>query len=324
MGPKNQERSKLMTKGKAIAGDLNRFEKRRLALMMLFAATLIWGFTFLAQSEGAKHVPPLFFNAVRFWIGGLVVLPVAVLRATKNTGKLSFWYHVDNKALTIKGAFIDSLTVAFGVTFQQMGMATASPGKGGFLASLTIVFVAVIGLFFGKKIRLPQWLGIATAIFGVGLMSLTSDLSISTGEIYLIISAFIYAFNTILTGYYSTRVETFKYTTFRFFFAAAICTILSLIFEEVSMDAVRTAMPTLLFTGVFSSGIAFTLQAFAQVHVEDLTTQLMLSLESIIALLAQWIFLGTVMSGREMLGAFILLGSVIFIQVYEAMARKKL
>ncbi|MDO5028045.1 MAG: DMT family transporter [Bacillota bacterium] len=313
-----------MTKAKTIAGDLNRFEKRRLAMIMLFTATLIWGLTFLAQSEGAKFVPPLFFNAVRFWIGGFVVLPVAIFRATKNTGKLSFWYHVDNKALTLKGAFIDSLTLSFGVTFQQMGMATASPGKAGFLASLTIVFVAVIGLFFGKKLKALQWLGVFTAVFGVGIMSLTSDLSINIGEIYLIISAFIYAFNTILTGYYSTRVETFKYTTFRFFFAAATCTILSVIFESVSMEAIKSAVPTLLFTGIFSSGIAFTLQAFAQVHVEDLTTQLMLSLESVVAMLGQWIILGTVMSSREMIGAFILFGSVVFIQVYESYQSKKI
>lgn len=303
--------------------DLNKFEKRRISLFMLFVATTIWGLTFLAQSEGAKHVPPFFFNAVRFWIGGLIVLPIAVYRATKNTGKFSFWYYVDDKKLTIKGAFIDSLTLFFGVGFQQIGLASTSPGKAGFLASLTIIFVAIIGLFMGKKIKIFQWLGIFAAIFGVGLMSLTNDFSVNKGDMFLILSAFIYAFNTILTGYYNKKVETFKYTMIRFFFAAASCTIYSIIFESTSLEYVKLAIPALLFTGIFSSGIAFTLQAFAQVNVDDLTTQLILSLESVISLVASWLILRQVLSAKEMIGGFIVFAAVMFIQIYEAMEEKR-
>lgn len=303
--------------------DLNAFEKRRVSIIMIFLATVIWGFTFIAQSEGAKHLPPFFFNGVRFWIGALVILPISIFRATKNTGKLAFWYHVDNKKETIKGSMIDSLTIFLGVGLQQIGMAYTSPGKAGFLSSLTIVFVAIIGIFFGKKVRLVQWTGIATAIFGVSLISLNENLSINIGDLFIIGSALALAFNTIISGVYNKKVESLKYTMFRFVFAAIICNIVSLVFESVELETIKIALPALLFAGVFSSGIAFTLQSFGQTHLDDLTTQLILGLESVIAALATWIFLGIGLSPRELVGCVIVFTSVLFIQLYEAKMEKK-
>lgn len=274
--------------------DLNAFEKKKVSRFMMVAATMIWGITFIAQSEGAKHIEPFFFNAARFWIGALVILPISYLRSKKDTGKATFWVASDNKMITIKGAFFDSIAIFLGVSLQQIGIAYTTPGKAAFLVSLSIVFVPIIGMFLGEKIKSLQWVGVFTAVVGVSLISLNEQLQINVGDFMMIGSAFFLAINTIVSGYYNKTVESLKYTLIRFVFAAIICTIISFLTETTNLEMVKNALPSILFAGIISSGVGYTLQSIAQINLDDLTTALILSLESVFGAVFAWILLGQV------------------------------
>lgn len=297
--------------------DLNAFEKKKVSRFMMVAATMIWGITFIAQSEGAKHIEPFFFNAARFWIGALVILPISYLRSKKDTGKATFWVTSDNKMITIKGAFFDSIAIFLGVSLQQIGIAYTTPGKAAFLVSLSIVFVPIIGMFLGEKIKSLQWVGVFTAVVGVSLISLNEQLQINVGDFMMIGSAFFLAINTIVSGYYNKTVESLKYTLIRFVFAAIICTIISFLTETTNLEMVKNALPSILFAGIISSGVGYTLQSIAQINLDDLTTALILSLESVFGAVFAWILLGQVLSFKELAGCVIVFCSVIYIQLID-------
>lgn len=297
--------------------DLNAFEWKKISKIMMVIATMIWGVTFIAQSEGAKHISPFFFNAARFWIGAIIILPISIMRTKKSTGKYRFWADWEDKTVTIKGAFYDSLAILLGVSLQQIGIAYTTPGKAAFLVSLSIIFVPIIGMFLGEKIKSLQWLGVITAVFGVSLISLNEKLEINFGDLLMIGSAFFLAINTIVSGYYNKKVESLKYTLIRFVFAALICSIISFVTETVTISDISLALPAILFAGIISSGLGYTLQSIAQIHLDDLSTALILSLESVFGALFAWILLSQTMSFKEMAGCIIVFCSVIFIQLIE-------
>lgn len=298
---------------------LNYFQKRKISLGLMLLATMIWGMGFIAQSEGAKHAPPFFFNAVRFWIGALAICPLAVFRAYKSTGKISFWTDAphDNKQMIFKGALIDGVVLFSGMTLQQIGIAYSTPSKAGFLVALSIVFVPLIRSFLGEKVKFFQWIGVITSMIGVALLTVSEELHINYGDILLIAASAFFALNTIVSGYYNKLVESFKYTLFRFIFAAAFCTVISFFTETVNKTMIIGALPSILFAGILSSGIAFSLQSFAQIHLDDLSIALTLSMESVFAAIFAWAIVGDVLSIREILGCAIIFISVIYIQIKE-------
>lgn len=292
-------------------------DKKKVSKAMMIIAAMIWGITFIVQSEGAKHIEPFFFNAVRFWIGALFILPISLLRSKIDTGKATFWKESDNKKVTVTGAFVDSIAIFLGVGLQQLGIAYTSPGKAGFLVSLSIIFVPLIGIALGNKIKPAQWIGVVAALFGVSLLSLNENLQINIGDMLMIGSAFFLAINTIISGYYNKTVESLKYTLLRFVFAAIICSIISFITEEVNKEMVINALPSILFAGIVSSGIGYTLQSIGQIHLNDLTTALILSLESVFGVLFAWILIGQTLTLKELLGCAIVFVSVIYVQLIE-------
>lgn len=284
---------------------------------MMVIATMIWGMGFIAQSEGTKHVPPFFFNGVRFWIGASVILPMSLFRTYKETGKRIFWQDWEDKKILLIGAFVDGIILFLAMSLQQTGIAFSTPSKAGFLISLNIVFVPFIRMFLGEKIKLFQWIGVITAMFGVALLTLSDDLKMNFGDLLIVIASVFFALNTIVSGYYNKKVESFKYTMFRFIFGAFFCSIISIFRESVSMEMMIGALPSILFAGILSSGVAFSLQSLAQINLDDLSTALILSMESVFAAIFAWAIVGEVLPMRELLGCAIIFLSVVFIQVIQ-------
>ena len=295
----------------------NVFQQRKISSWMMVFATMIWGMGFIAQSEGAKHVPPFFFNGMRFWIGAAVILPMALFRTYKNTGVLSFWGDEVDKKILFRGALIDGVILFVAMSLQQLGIGLSTPSKAGFLVSLNMIFVPLIRLVLGEKIKLSQWIGVIAAMFGVSLLTLNEQLQINSGDLLLIVSTVFFALNTIVSGHYNKAVESFKYTMFRFIFGAILCNVISFSTESVTREMILGALPSILFAGVFSSGVAFSLQSFAQSHLDDLSIALILSMESVFAASFAWLIVGDVLTSRELMGCAIIFVSVIFIQIIQ-------
>jgi drug/metabolite transporter (DMT)-like permease len=295
----------------------NVFQQRKISTWMMLVATMIWGMGFIAQSEGAKHVPPFFFNGVRFWIGAAVILPMSLIRTHKNTGEKTFWTKGEDKKILFQGSFIDGIILFVAMSLQQIGIGFSTPSKAGFLISLNIIFVPIIRMFFGEKIKVFQWVGIFAAMVGVSLLTLNEELEINPGDLFLIIATVFYALNTIVSGHYNKTVESFKYTMFRFIVGAVFCNVISFFTESVTREMVIGALPSILFAGVLSSGVAFSLQSFAQSYLDDLSIALILSMESVFAAIFAWAIVGDVLSTKELLGCIIIFISVVYIQIVQ-------
>lgn len=226
---------------------------------------------------------PFTFNTTRMIIGAFVVLPIILMKNYKETKKFSFFKGEEDKKETIRGGLICGAILVMGITSQQAGIRLTSVGKAGFLSSLSVMVVPLIGMAMGKKVQLYQWVGIVLAIIGVGLISLNQVSGINTGDIFMLMSSFFIAFHILSAGFFNKKVDSFQFSFLRFFFGGILCLTLALIFEDINFSQMKNALPAILFSGVIGSGIAFTLMAVSQTYLDSITTSIIMSLESVFA-----------------------------------------
>lgn len=292
-------------------------DKRKFSEISILLAALIWGFSYIAQAEGAKYVGPFFFNAIRYAIGILLIFPMILLRNKMETGEFVFWQDWEDKKMTFKGAFIDGFLLFFAMTFQQIGVSLTDPGKAGFLTSLSIVMVPVFGLFVGEKISKKQWLAIFLAFLGIAIMSFNLEGKVNIGDILIICCAMFFALSLMVSGHYNKEVESFKFTMLKFIVPAVFSGLLTMIFEKNSLSDIKPAIPAILYAGIFASGFACTFQSLGQIHLDNLSANLIMSLEYVFAAVFSWMIGGKSMSNREILGCIILFSAVLFIQIFQ-------
>lgn len=293
--------------------------KPRLKGMLLVLAALIWGTAFVAQSMGMDHIGPCTFNAARSWIGSAALLPVIWFFGRRKGGqkekKQGCW--LCDKVLLAGGAAC-GVMLAGGSLLQQIGLTSTTPGKAGFLTSLYIVIVPVLGVFLGRRAGAKVWAGVAIALAGAYLLSGSvsgEGFSIGTGELQVIISAVFFSLHILVIDRFSPRVDGVMLSCVQFFVAGAISLVLALIFEKPSFVDLLPAWGPLLYTGVLSSGVAYTLQIVGQEGLNPTVASLLMSLESVFAALSGWLILGQGLSPRETIGCVLVFGAVVLAQL---------
>lgn len=289
--------------------------------MLLALAAFIWGTAFVAQSVGMDYVGPCTFNAARSFIGCAALLPVifftsrikrkeAGKRAEKAEG--SFWRR--EKPLLLGGCAC-GLLLGGGSLLQQAGIETVSPGKAGFLTALYIVLVPVLGIFLGRRPGAVVWAAVPIALLGTWFLSVQEDLSIAAGDMLVIASALFFSLHILTVDRLSDKVDGVKLSCVQFFVAGVLSTVLALCLETPKWGEILSAWGPLLYTGVLSSGVAYTLQILGQKGTDPTVASLILSLESVFAALAGWAVLGEPLSPRELLGCALVFGAVILAQL---------
>lgn len=295
---------------------------RILSIIGLLTAVIIWGLNYIAQSQGAKSMGPFTFNFFRMSIGSIVVFPMVLYRNYKKTGKIGFWNEDSNIRATIEGGMICGTFLFLGITTQQMGLRYTSIGKAGFLSTMSVVVVPLIGLALGKKVKLYQWMGIFLAIIGIGFLSLRDVSGIELGDLLLISTSFFIALHVISSGYYNKRVDSFQFSVMRFVWGAILCSLFIFLFEDINIEGIKNSIYSILFSGIVASGIAFALMAVSQRSLDNVTTSVIMSLESVFAALSGWLILGQRMSTREIIGSIIVFTAVMGMQVYGELTNK--
>ena len=282
-------------------------------------AALIWGTAFVAQSVGADYIKPFAFNAMRFVIGFLFLFVMCVIKRKFFKSGTS---RENIKHLAVGGTLCGILmTVA--TVIQQKGLETTSAGKAGFLTALYIVIVPVIGLFMRKKTPKTLLVSVPMAVVGLYLLCVTEDFSVSPGDIYVFLCAFCFSAHIMVIDYYTQYVDGVELSCLQFFTAGMFAWIGTFIAGEVpDAEAVRICLVPLLYLGVFSSGIAYTLQILAQKGSNPTVVSLLLSLESVFAVLAGAVLLHDTMSVREYIGCAIMLVAVVFAQLPDKNIQK--
>ena len=281
-------------------------------LLMLIAAA-IWGFAFVAQREGMETMGPFLFSGVRFLIGVVALSPVVwfLSKKTQQTHKAE----VSAKKLIFAGT-VAGLLLFGGISFQQVGLQYTTAGKAGFITGLYIFFVPLIGLFLGQKTGSGTWLGATIALFGLYLLSIKEDFSIAEGDLLQLICAVFFAAHVLVIGYLAKRMDTLKLSLIQYLVCGFISLFIAIAIEMISWDMiVATAIP-LLYAGVMSTGIAYTLQVVAQQHAHSSHAAIILSLEGAFAVLGGWLLLDEHLPARGLLGCALMLTGMFLSQLF--------
>ena len=282
-------------------------------LLMLLAAS-IWGFAFVAQRVGMETMGPHWFNSLRFFIGVVALTPVVIWMDRAQSKSSTGGPKSSNKTLLMGGA-VAGLLLFIGATFQQVGLQYTTAGKAGFITGMYIFFVPLIGLFFRMKTGLGTWLGAAIALWGLYLLSINEDFTLSKGDTLQLICAVAFAGHVLMIGYLASRMDTVKLSLVQFFVAGLLAMMLALYFEQLTWGMIKSTALPLLFAGVMSTGIAYTLQTIAQQHAHPSHAAIILSSEGVFAVIGGFLLLNEVLPAQGLLGCGLILGGMLMSQL---------
>ncbi len=280
-------------------------------------AAVVWGLSFVAQSEGAD-IGTFTFNGIRTLIGGIVLVPLVLISHINENKKL---LSGEKKKFAFKDVLIGGLCCGIplflGGNLQQHAFfLDLGPGKVGFITALYMVLVPVAGIFMRRKLSFNIWLGVALGVVGLYLLSVPAgEFSIGKGEIIAICGAFSFAAHILVIDYFCKKVDNIALSCCQFFVAGILSIICMFIFEEPNIgDIMNTAVP-ILYAGVMSCGVAFTAQIFGQKYSDPTVASILLCLESVFAVIFGLIFLGDKLNSRETIGCVVMFIAIMFTQI---------
>ena len=278
-------------------------------------AALIWGTAFVAQSVGADYVEPFTFNAARSAIAFVFLLILCLVRRGMQKGIVESatksW-----KDLAVGGLCCGvALTVA--TNLQQKGLETTTSGKAGFITALYIVIVPIVGIFMKKKAPRTLLISVPLAVAGLYCLCITEDFSVTEGDFYVFLCAICFSAHILVIDHFTQKVDGVELSCAQFLVVTVLSSVGMIVSESPSLEAVGMCIWPILYVGVFSSGVAYTLQILAQKDSNPTVVSLLLSLESVFATLAGAIILHDQMSGKEYLGCVLMLVAVVLAQLPE-------
>ena len=301
-----------------VEGDFMRKFKGEFCLLL---AAVIWGSAFIFQKMGMDYIGPFTFGIFRFTLGALALLPVIWIHGKLNKRKSE----KDREEITPfsdKQLIIGSLLCGFANfvagSLQQVGIVYTTAGKAGFITSMDIVIVPLLLLFLKKKVHFLTWIGIAIASFGLYLLCITDGFTIQLGDGLVMGCAVAYSFQILLIDYYSERVDVLKLSFMQFLLAGILSAAVAVFAETIDWNAIIDCAVPILYTAILEVSVAFTLQIAGQKTTPPAIAAIIMSLESLFSAVCGAIFLGGVMSGREITGCVLMLTAFVVAQIPEA------
>lgn len=270
----------------------------KFSLLLLIIVAAIWGFAFVAQSTGMDYLGPHSFNAARFILAAVSLLPLWFFMGKHQMlhGKELFW-----------GGLIAGSVMFAGFTCQQVGLLYTTAGNAGFITGMYIVFVPIVGVILGQATNFKTWCGVICALVGLYTLSVAGQINVNKGDLYQLIGALFWTAHVLVIGWLSRKVDAISLSITQFAVAFVWATIAALIFEQPQLSGFQDAWLPLLYAGVASSGIACTLQIIGQRKVEPSITALILSTEAVFAVIGGWLLLNEQMTTNQLIGCGLML-----------------
>lgn len=291
---------------------------------LLFMAAFIWGIAFVAQSSAAAYIRPFTFNGIRCLIGGLTLLPLVFIMQFQKRKTLPLGESFGENRLFspedlkngLTGGLCCGICLCLGSTLQQFGIEQTTVGKAGFITALYIVFVPIVNtLFLRKKIALPVALSVILGLAGLFLLCMSEQFSIGKGDFYVLLCSFAFTAHILVIDHFSAKADGVLLSCIQFL----TCGIISLPFiffmEKPQWNQIFSAKIPILYAGILSCGVAYTLQIVGQKNTNPTIASLILSLESVVSVLAGWILLKQTLSGREIAGCIVMFAAIIIAQL---------
>lgn len=281
--------------------------------LLLFLAALIWGTSFVTQSKGMDYMGPFTFNGARSVMAAVVLFPLAMMRRKKSMAK--------EKSL-LAGGICCGLALAAASTFQQFGIQYTTVGKAGFITTLYIIFVPIMGIFIGRKAPKIVWIGAMLAAVGMYLLCMQESLHLSKGDALVFICALLFSIHILVIDHFSPGVDGVMLSCIQFSVCGVLCMICAFIFEHPTWEQLMGGILPLIYSGVFSGGIGYTLQILGQKGLNPTVAALLCSLESVVSALAGYgayrigfLQEDQTLSGLQILGCGLVFLAVILVQL---------
>ena len=288
----------------------------------LLLATLFWGTTFVAQSVAMDSLEPYTYNVCRFLVGFAVLLPLGIWSGHRDPHAVNYQNHTKESAAQrrrslLLGGLACGICIFLSGSLQQIGLVYTTAGKSGFLTAMYILLVPVFGLFLRRRCPVTVWMASAIAVVGLYFLCITENVSINKGDVITLCSAAVFAVHILVVDRVSPEVNGVQLSAFQFLIGGLASAIPMLLFESPSWESISHAWGPILYAGIFSCGLAYTLQIIGQRDLNPTVASLLMSLESCIAVISSWLILGDTMSGRELLGCVLMFCAIILAQLPE-------
>lgn len=293
-------------------------EKELKASILLLLAAFIWGFAFVAQRVGIKYIGSFTFNGIRFALGSISLIPLILhsQRMNKKTSRINSIREEKTKALAPLGeGIICGLVLFMGATLQQIGLEETTAGKAAFITGFYIVLVPLLGMFFGQRIKKNTWIAAILAITGLYLISVTDHFTISRGDMLVFLGSFFWAAHILLIHRFTQRVDTLGLSFIQYIVCSVLSLLLALAFEEITLQGLVQAQVPILYGGIASVGIAYTLQAYGQKYAKPSHAAIILSLESVFAGIGGFLLLDETMDMKAFIGCTLMFIGVLVSQM---------
>lgn len=286
---------------------MNRFVLRQ--SLILFLTAVIWGVAFVAQSVGMEYIGPFTFNAVRNLIGAVVLLPcIALFKDRKETAA--------ERRTLIAGGISCGVLLFIASSLQQFGIRYTTVGKAGFITAMYIVLVPILGIFLKKRAGGRVWGAVVIAVAGLYMLCMTEgSFSLQKGDLLVLMCALAFSVHILTIDYFAPKVNGVKMSCIQFFVCGILSGICMLLFEEADIALILQAWAPVLYAGVLSCGVAYTLQIVGQKGMNPTVASLILSLESVVSLIAGWAILDQELSGRELWGCGLMFAAIVLVQI---------
>ena len=291
--------------------------KSILGIILLFLTSFIWGTAFIAQSDAMDHIGPFTMNGLRTLLAAIVLFPTALV-VDKLQGKQPTLFGVKGKQeikKTLIAGSICGILIAVASTVQQFGIAYTSIGKSGFLTTLYVVFVPLLALFFGKKIKFNGWIAVVLALVGMFFICIDKSEPINIGDVLTIICAFFFAVHILFVDKFVQDIDGIRLSLMQFSVCAVVCLICAAIFEKNNLEDILNASFSIVYAGIFSAALGYTLQIVAQKWVAPNVAPLVMCMESVIALLAGAIMRNEVMKPHVYIGCILVFIAIVLAQI---------
>lgn len=282
---------------------------------MLLLTAFIWGIAFVAQSDGMNYVGPFTFNCIRMVIGGLVLIPCIFILERMKGSRTEKKVERTNKKYMFIGGILCGIALGAAAALQQIGIQYTTVGKAGFITAMYIIIVPVLGIFFRRKAGVRVWISVIIAVAGLYLLCMSGSLKLGRGDLLVLLCALVFSVHILLIDYFSPKTDGVRMSCIQFLTAGLISAVPMLLFEKPAVSDITAAWLPILYAGVLSCGVAYTLQVIAQKDADPTVASLVLSLESVFSVLAGWVILGQVLSGREILGCVLMFAAIILAQL---------
>ncbi|MEN6459932.1 MAG: DMT family transporter [Syntrophomonas sp.] len=283
--------------------------------LILLLAAAIWGFAFVAQRVGMENVGPFTFNGVRFLLGSLSLIPLILyLRGVDSQTS-----RTKSKSAMLPGLLAG--TVLFiGASLQQVGLMYTTAGKAAFVTCLYIVLVPVVGIFLRQSVGKGTWLGCILAVLGLYFLCVKESASIQLGDLLELTGAFFWAFHILIIGHFSRRVDVLKLSCFQCITCSVLSLVTAAITETIAISGILAAAVPILYGGICSVGIAYTLQIVGQKNAPPAHAAIILSMETVFAAIGGFLLLGERMGGQEIFGCVLMLTGMLVSQLQSLRA----